>query len=118
MATLKEQTEAKVEAGRKGNPDFMKGVDAEIAKAKSFQQGSDALALGDKAPEFTLPDAKLNTVSLTSLLNQGPVVVTFYRGSWCPYCNLQLRALQSRLDDIKSLGACLLYTSPSPRDRG
>jgi peroxiredoxin len=116
MATLKEQTEAKVEAGRKGNPDFMKGVDAEIAKAKSFQQGSDALAIGDKAPEFTLPDAKANTVSLPTLLSHGPVVVTFYRGSWCPYCNLQLRALQSRLDDIKSLGATLVAISPQVPD--
>lgn len=116
MATLKEQTQAKVEAGRKGNPEFMKGVDAEIAKAKAFQEGSDALVVGDKAPDFTLPDAKANTVSLSTLVSQGPVVVTFYRGSWCPYCNLQLSALQSRLADIKKLGASLVAISPQVPD--
>jgi len=50
------------------------------------------------------------------LLTKGPVVVTFYRGSWCPYCNLQLRALQSRLSDIHELGAELVAISPEVPD--
>ena len=116
MTTLKEQTEAKVAAGRKGNPDFMKGVDEEIAKAKAFQQGSDALALGATAPSFELPDPEGNSVASAELFAKGPVVVTFYRGSWCPYCNLQLRALQARLADIKGLGAELVAISPQVPD--
>ncbi len=116
MTTLKEQTDAKVAAGRKGNPEFMKGVDEEIAKAKAFQQGGNALEVGQKAPDFKLPSADGKSVSLTELLEKGPVVVTFYRGSWCPYCNLQLRALQARLGDINALGAELVAVSPQVPD--
>ncbi|WP_405415501.1 peroxiredoxin-like family protein [Maribacter sp. Asnod1-A12] len=116
MKSLKEQTEAKIEAGRKAKPEFMKGVDDIINKAKSFQQGSEALKIDQKAPEFTLPNAKGKATSLQSFLDKGPVVVTFYRGDWCPYCNLQLRALQSKLKEIQSLGATLIAISPQVPD--
>ena len=116
MKTLKEQTDAKVEAGRKGNPAFMQGVDDAIKEAKAFQQGVDALSIGQLAPDFQLPNPQGQLVSLNKLLSKGPVVVTFYRGSWCPYCNLQLRALQARLNDIKALGAELVAISPQVPD--
>jgi peroxiredoxin len=116
MKSLREQTEAKIEMGRQANPDFMKGVDDIIAQAKAFQQGSDAVGLGRKAPDFTLPDPEGKPVSLADLLEQGPVVVTFYRGSWCPYCNLQLKALQTRLREIQVLGAQLVAISPQVPD--
>lgn len=54
--------------------------------------------------------------SLSNVLSQGPVIVTFYRGSWCPYCNLQLRALQSRLDEIHAFRAKLVAISPEVPD--
>ncbi|MBB1351739.1 MULTISPECIES: peroxiredoxin-like family protein [unclassified Pseudoalteromonas] len=114
--TLKAQTEAKVAAGRKGNPDFMKGVDETIAQAKAFQQGANALDLNQIAPSFELPNQHGQSVQLTELLAKGPVVVTFYRGSWCPYCNLQLKALQSRLPEIHALGAQLVAISPQVPD--
>ena len=114
--TLKAQTEAKVAAGRKGNPDFMKGVDETIAQAKAFQQGANALDLNQIAPSFVLPNQHGQSVQLTELLAKGPVVVTFYRGSWCPYCNLQLKALQSRLPEIHALGAQLVAISPQVPD--
>ena len=116
MKTLKEQTDAKIEAGRKAKPDFMKGVDAIISKAKDFQQGADAIKIGQKAPSFELPNAEGKSISLDSLLDKGPIVVTFYRGDWCPYCNLQLRALQARLDEIQALGATLIAISPQVPD--
>jgi peroxiredoxin len=116
MKSLREQTEAKIEMGRQANPDFMKGVDEIIAQAKAFQQGSDAVGLGRKAPDFTLPDPEGKPVSLADLLEQGPVVVTFYRGSWCPYCNLQLKALQTGLREIQVLGAQLVAISPQVPD--
>src|SRR5262249_49754816 len=50
-----------------------------------------ALKVGDKAPDFELPDATGKTVKLSALLEHGPVVVTWYRGAWCPYCNIALR---------------------------
>ncbi len=76
------------------------------------------LAVGDVAPGFTLNDAVGNRVALADLLTEGPVVVTFYRGEWCPYCNLQLRALQEALPDIISTGATLVAISPQAPDHG
>jgi peroxiredoxin len=116
MKTLKEQTDAKIAAGRKAKPGFMKGVDTIIDKAKAFKDGENATKIGEKAPIFELPDPQGNLVALNSLLDKGPVVVTFYRGDWCPYCNLQLRALQARLNDIHSLGATLVAISPQVPD--
>ena len=51
-----------------------------------------ALKEGAQAPAFILPDARGNAVTLSHLLAQGPVVIVFYRGQWCPYCHLALRA--------------------------
>lgn len=116
MSTLKEQTDAKIASGRQANPEFMKGVDDVIAQAKAFEQGAKALDIGQKAADFALPDPEGKLVSLSELLVAGPVVVTFYRGSWCPYCSLQLRALQSRLGDIHALGAKLVAISPQVPD--
>jgi len=116
MKTLKEQTDAKIESGRKNNPEFMKGVDDIIKQAKAFEDGKNALKVNAKAPEFNLANAKGDQTALSALLNQGPVVVTFYRGSWCPYCNLQLRALQAKLNDIHALGATLVAISPEVPD--
>lgn len=116
MKSLKAQTQAKVDAGRKNNPDFMAGVDKEIEKAKALQQGESALPVGERASLFTLPSPTGEQVSLQDYLEQGPVVLTFYRGSWCPYCNLQLNALKQRIDDITSLGATLIAISPERPD--
>lgn len=116
MKTLIEQTDAKIEAGRKAKPDFMKGVDAIISKAKEFQQGAHAIKIGQKAPSFELPNPEGKSISLDSLLDNGPLVVTFYRGDWCPYCNLQLRALQAKLGEIYALGATLIAISPQVPD--
>jgi peroxiredoxin len=76
------------------------------------------LAVGDRAPSFTLPDALERSVSLDDLLAQGPVVAVFYRGEWCPYCNLQLNALQAALPTIHELGASLVAISPQTPDHG
>ncbi|WP_165731232.1 peroxiredoxin-like family protein [Polaribacter sp. 20A6] len=116
MNNLREQTDAKIAAGRKNNPNFMKGVDEIIAKAKAFEDGKNALKVGEKAPFFELPNPEGKLISLGSLLENGPLVITFYRGDWCPYCNLQLRALQAKLSEIKSLGATLVAISPQVPD--
>ena len=116
MTSLKKQTEAKVAAGRKANPGFMQGVDEVISQARISEQGSDAIKLGQKVPTFELPNPEGSLIALDDLLNKGPVVLTFYRGAWCPYCNLQLRALQTRLDEIHALGASLIAISPQVPD--
>lgn len=75
-----------------------------------------ALKAGDFAPDFELPAVDGRTVRLSALLRDGPVVVSFYRGGWCPYCNLELRALQSVLPEVNRLGAQLVAVSPQTPD--
>lgn len=116
MGILKEQTDAKIKAGRQANPEFMKTVDELIEKAKAFQEGCNAVKLNQTAPDFLLPDHGGKLISLGDLLSKGPLIVTFYRGSWCPYCNLQLNALQARLNEIHALGAQLVAISPQVPD--
>ena len=75
-----------------------------------------SLAVGATAPDFTLANVTGAAVSLRSLLENGPVVLSFYRGGWCPYCNLELRALQNVLPQIQALGANLVAISPETPD--
>jgi peroxiredoxin len=77
-----------------------------------------ALKVGQSAPDFTLPDAFGNQVSLKALLPKGPVVVSFYRGEWCPFCNIELRALAEALPKMRALGATLIAISPEKPDHG
>ena len=67
---------------------------------------------GDAAPEFILADPDGKPVSSRELLAQGPLVLSFYRGVWCPYCNLELQALQESLPEITARGASLVAISP------
>lgn len=85
-----------------------------------------ALKAGDRAPDVALPDADGKIVRLSNLLASGPVAISFYRGVWCPYCNLELKALEEAVGDIRSRGAQLIAISPqngqqsrkSQRDNG
>ncbi|MEM1117764.1 MAG: peroxiredoxin-like family protein [Bacteroidota bacterium] len=74
---------------------------------------STALQVGAEAPDFALPGASGETVRLGDALAQGPVVLTFYRGAWCPYCNTSLRQFQEALSDIEAAGATLVAISPN-----
>jgi peroxiredoxin len=74
-------------------------------------QAERALKAGDKAPEFTLPDPNGTPISSIDLLAKGPLVLTFYRGVWCPYCNFDLSALESARSEIESRGATLVAVS-------
>lgn len=71
-----------------------------------------ALNVGDAAPDFQLPAAFGAEVGLSELLDKGPVVLMFFRGGWCPYCSITLRAYQAALHDIHALGAHLIAISP------
>ena len=74
------------------------------------------LKAGDEIPAFTLPNALGRPVSSGELLARGPLVITFYRGAWCPYCNLTLKALQESIGDFRELGAQLVAISPMTPD--
>jgi peroxiredoxin len=82
---------------------------AELIESAQAQRARKA---GDTAPEFTLLDPDGKPVSSRELLAKGPLVVSFYRGVWCPYCNLELQALQAALPEITSRGASLVAISP------
>ncbi len=71
---------------------------------------------GQQMEPFNLNSVKGYNVSLRDLLHEGPVVITFYRGSWCPYCNLELQSLQNHLGELESTGAKLVAISPEKPD--
>ncbi len=71
-----------------------------------------SLRVGDEAPDFALPNANGQTVRFSDLLGKGPVVISFYRGSWCTFCAAELDSLQASLPAINSLGASLIAVSP------
>ncbi|AOX02023.1 alkyl hydroperoxide reductase [Moorena producens PAL-8-15-08-1] len=103
----------------------LRAQQSEEAKAIMAKAGEDlaksgivdnSLNVGDKAPNFTLPNAVGKLVELQDLLATGAVVISFYRGQWCPYCNLELRALQQFLPEMQKLGATLVAISPQTPD--
>lgn len=95
--------------------DLQKVADKMIEELRSSGAVS-GVAVGSAAPLFELLDGTGATVGLADRLAAGPVVVVFYRGGWCPYCNLHLAELNSSLDEIRSLGASLIAISPQRPD--
>jgi peroxiredoxin len=74
------------------------------------------LKVGDRAPAIVLRNAKGEIIDIGALRKKGPVIITFYRGGWCPYCNLELKAFQDILPEIKAAGASLVAISPEKPD--
>lgn len=72
--------------------------------------------VGDQAPEFELKDATGKSVKLAELLGAGPVVLVWYRGGWCPYCNITLKGYGRRASEFKDKGATLVAISPELPD--
>jgi peroxiredoxin len=106
---------ADFEAGKlafKPAPEALDIMHRATAELVASGQALNARKAGDKAPEFALKDPDGNVVSLASLLAKGPLVVSFYRGVWCPYCNLELQALQAALPEIEQRGASIVAISP------
>jgi len=75
-----------------------------------------AIREGGTFPALTLPNHKGGITDLAALMAEGELIVTFYRGGWCPYCNLELRAYQARLPEIVARGARLIAVSPETPD--
>lgn len=86
---------------------------AELASSGRF---NGALKVGERAPEFTLPNMRGELVTLSTLLQEGSVVLSFYRGAWCPFCNIELRALQKALPELRAKGATVVAVSPEQPD--
>ncbi len=84
--------------------------------ALSAQNGPKGLNLNDKAPDFSAKDQHGTTVSLSGELKKGSVVLVFYRGQWCPYCNRQLKQLEDSLSLIQEKGATVLTITPEVQE--
>jgi peroxiredoxin len=91
---------------------FAKGTQDLLASGLADQ----SIKQGDTAPDFVLPNVTGEPIQLSHLLAQGPVVLIFYRGGWCPYCNLALRSYQAILPEIQRAGATLVAVSPQTPD--
>ncbi len=92
-------------------------MQAAMTDLKQSGLENNAKTTGDICPDFTLPNADKKAVSLDALLEKGPVVISFYRGAWCPYCNLEINALQAKLAAIQSQGASLIAITPQLPDK-
>ena len=90
--------------------------EAKIEELRSEFASKSAIGINDTAPDFALPNPAGKSIVLKDLLRSGPVALTFYRGGWCPYCNIQLRAYQGALPQITGLGGRLVAISPQLPD--
>ena len=91
----------------------MQGATKELVASGIAEQSAGE---GSAAPDFSLPNAHGAPVASEALWGDGPAIVSFYRGGWCPYCNIELKALQERLPEIEALGARLVAITPETPD--
>lgn len=117
MTTLAEELDAYLADFSQRVPEeirrVMREADEEI-RASGVEDR--ALKAGRTAPDFVLPDAHGAPVRLADRLAVGPVILTFYRGGWCPYCNMELRAYQKLAPEIAAAGASVIAISPQTPD--
>jgi peroxiredoxin len=92
-------------------------IDASTAELEASAAPARALKVGNQAPDFVLPDPTGRSVRLYTELNNGHVVIVFYRGGWCPYCNIHLRGFQKLLADFQTAGARVIAISPQLPDQ-
>ncbi|NBU27859.1 MAG: AhpC/TSA family protein [Caulobacteraceae bacterium] len=97
------------------NPSFSEGVERMVARLATQGAGSGAPSPGDLMPSFLLPDETGRLVSLSQLLREGPVVVAFHRGHWCPYCRLHAIALGEVRRQVELAGARIVAIAPDRR---
>ena len=107
---------------RAGAPDFisadhLKAMGGATRDLRSTGIVDQALSEGSQAPAFALPNGHGETIDVGALMERGAVVLNFYRGGWCPYCNLELKAYQARLGEMRGLGAELVAISPETPDK-
>lgn len=114
MVFQEELAKLKQEVRSQSPAELLEGLERSVEdiKARNLRK----LTIGDTAPDFRLTDATGKIVSLGNALLYGPVILNFYRGGWCPYCNLELNALQRALPRFKELGAQLIAISPESPD--
>jgi peroxiredoxin len=111
-ASLAERLQAFAEAVRRLGPNFQVAVDQLVVRLREHDVGENAPKPGEPMPSFVLPDDKGQLVSLDTLLEKGPVAVTFHRGHWCPYCRINTKALAEAQDQIEAEGGHIAAIMP------
>jgi peroxiredoxin len=114
--TLNEQLRAYAVAGREIFPAYGDAVDRLVERLSQNGGGENAPRPGEVMPSFMLPDDNGRLITLPSLLAQGPVAVMFFRGHWCPYCQLNVRAVIQAEDRIKAMGAQIVAIVPETQE--
>jgi peroxiredoxin len=109
---LNDQLSAYQEQSRSQRPDFAIAYDDLVKRLEALDRGDVGPKLGERMPPFNLPDENGRLVSLDALLRTGPVVISFNRGHWCPYCKIELRSLAASHDQIRRLGASVVAIMP------
>ncbi|MGE9295882.1 MAG: peroxiredoxin-like family protein [Puniceicoccales bacterium] len=116
-ASLQSQLDARKAKSTANATDAMKrAAEARLQSVRDSGVLESAKRVGDQAPNFTLPHADGSQVELAALLEDGPVVLTWYRGGWCPYCNMQLAAMQDLLPAFEQANTTLVAISPEAPD--
>lgn len=116
LETTKELEQLSQEVLTTASPERLQANAQTISDLVASGLSASALREGDVAPDFALPDTHGHVLALKTLLDRGPVVISFYRGGWCPFCNLELRGLQRVLPTIVQVGASLVAISPQLPD--
>lgn len=101
---------------QEGSSMKMKPEPMTMSMVTAEQAAANAIKVGAKMPSFSLADANGKTVTSDSLMKQGNLVIVFYRGAWCPFCNTYLRTLQKNLEAIKSNDGVLVAISVENAD--
>ena len=109
---LGQRLKAVADEVRRLSPEFAEIVDRMVARLVANNVGQSAPQPGEPMPDFILPDEAGRLVRLTDLLEKGPVVLSFHRGHWCPYCRLNADGLAKIAPEVESLGAQIVAISP------
>ncbi|HEV2546594.1 MAG TPA: peroxiredoxin-like family protein [Stellaceae bacterium] len=110
--SLRDQLDEQWRRTRERSPEIRTAYEALVADLGRSGVVERALKAGDRMPEFELPDVEGTLVSSVELLARGPLALSFFRGGWCPYCRLELKALQETLPEIEHQGATLAAITP------
>lgn len=114
--TLNQQLRAYADASREVFPAYGEAVDRLVARLDGNGGGEGAPRPDDAMPPFMLPDESGRLVTLAELLASGPVALMFFRGHWCPYCRLNVRAVVKVLDRIEAMGARIVAITPETQE--
>ena len=95
--------------------DVLEVMARQVSLLQSLQMADNALGVGDRFPDFELPDNSCQPHGLADLLAHGPVIVSFFRGGWCPYCVMELKALRDNISQIKAFNTTLVAITPESK---